>query len=57
MKLNKHIIIAETNFLEEDLWKIYLRKKEFDLVTWQSIKFRLQTIRNEVRKEEVNNET
>lgn len=51
--IDKAIIIAECNFIEELFYQIYVGKEEFTIVNKESLRKRLQTIRNVARGNEV----
>ena len=44
-----HLIIAECNFLEELIHKLYVGSKEFTTVNYRQIHNRLEAIRKEAR--------
>ncbi len=48
---SKTIIIAECNFLQDSLWKMYVGKNEFTELRWREIAQRLQKIRDITRED------
>lgn len=48
----KEKIIAEANFLQQLIFDIYIGREEFTGLNWITITKRLQSIRNEARKED-----
>jgi hypothetical protein len=44
-------IIAEANFIQDMLYKVYVGEIKLDSVNWIAFKVRLQSIREEARKE------
>lgn len=52
-----NIIIAEANFIEQMLHELYVGRIEFTPVNYRSMRERLQTIRDEARKNSSFNST
>lgn len=44
------IVLAESNFIQDLLYKIYVGTEEFTDANWKSLSLRLQSIRDEIRK-------